>query len=468
MATDSDFDPYYQWLGIPPSEHPINHYRLLGLALFEENGDVIAHAADRQMAHLKSFAAGPHGSDSQQLLNVLAKARLCLLNAEAKTTYDNQLRATLAQASQEPLTPPVVTPPPAIPKPHAPLLEIGISTSRPSPRKRRRKVRTLTEIFSLLVLMTMAGAVACVLAIKFTSKPPVSTTPPPNASPTLDASTNISFANNPAERTVKLTGITAGSGETQPLKVTATSSDPTIIPHPTVIYASPSATGSLKLAPMAYQTGTATIAVTVEDGGPDNDLKTVEDNATVKQTFEAMVVRLPNDNPTLNAISDLTIGNNSTKQTVNLSGISAGGNESQPLKVTATSSNPRLLPKPKAIYTSPEDSGLLKLKPIPNQTGRATITVTVEDGGLDNRLDTAGDNASSSRTFDVTVTPKRKVPIVKVPGPQQTVTNTPLQFTAANHNKISVSAPSSSSMVELTITLTQGLVVFARAGWTTR
>jgi len=65
MATDSDFDPYYQWLGIPPSEHPINHYRLLGLALFEENGDVIAHAADRQMAHLKSFAAG----HTAQILN---------------------------------------------------------------------------------------------------------------------------------------------------------------------------------------------------------------------------------------------------------------------------------------------------------------------------------------------------------------------------------------------------------------
>jgi len=87
MASDSNFDPYYQWLGIPPTERPINHYRLLGVELFEDNGDVIAHAADRQMSHLKSFATGPHASDSQQLLNALAKARLCLLNAEAKTAY---------------------------------------------------------------------------------------------------------------------------------------------------------------------------------------------------------------------------------------------------------------------------------------------------------------------------------------------------------------------------------------------
>ena len=29
------FDPYYRWLGIPPGEQPPNHYRLLGVQLFE-------------------------------------------------------------------------------------------------------------------------------------------------------------------------------------------------------------------------------------------------------------------------------------------------------------------------------------------------------------------------------------------------------------------------------------------------
>ena len=100
MVGDSNFDPYHQWLGIPPGEHPINHYRLLGLALFEENGNVIAHAADRQMSHLKSFSVGPHASDSQRLLNELAKVRLCLLTADAKTAYDQKLRATLAPATR--------------------------------------------------------------------------------------------------------------------------------------------------------------------------------------------------------------------------------------------------------------------------------------------------------------------------------------------------------------------------------
>ena len=34
-------DPYYLWLGIPPSEQPPNHYRLLGVSAFESNEQVI-------------------------------------------------------------------------------------------------------------------------------------------------------------------------------------------------------------------------------------------------------------------------------------------------------------------------------------------------------------------------------------------------------------------------------------------
>ena len=52
------FDPYHKWLGIPPEEQPPNHYRLLGVPLFIHNPNVIEHAADRQMGHLRTFQAG--------------------------------------------------------------------------------------------------------------------------------------------------------------------------------------------------------------------------------------------------------------------------------------------------------------------------------------------------------------------------------------------------------------------------
>ncbi len=91
------FDPYYEWLGIPASEQPPHHYRLLGIGLFEESEAVIANAADRQMGHLRGFAAGKHSKLSQKLLNEVAAARVCLLNAEKKAAYDARLREQVSE-----------------------------------------------------------------------------------------------------------------------------------------------------------------------------------------------------------------------------------------------------------------------------------------------------------------------------------------------------------------------------------
>ncbi|RMG02630.1 MAG: hypothetical protein D6741_03415, partial [Planctomycetota bacterium] len=89
--TDS-FDPYVQWLGIRDPERPPNHYRLLGLELFESDPEVIANAADRQMAYVRMFQNGPRAAESQRILNEIAAAKVCLLNPERKAAYDAQLR----------------------------------------------------------------------------------------------------------------------------------------------------------------------------------------------------------------------------------------------------------------------------------------------------------------------------------------------------------------------------------------
>lgn len=49
------FDPYHKWLGIAPSERPSTHYRLLGVALFESDVDVIQNGADQRMDKATSF-----------------------------------------------------------------------------------------------------------------------------------------------------------------------------------------------------------------------------------------------------------------------------------------------------------------------------------------------------------------------------------------------------------------------------
>ena len=62
-------------------------------------------------------------------------------------------------------------------------------------------------------------------------------------------------------------------------------------------------TGSLAFTPVANEHGTATITVTVEDGGPDGDLATEGDNDSFSRTFDVTVSSV-NDPPTLDAIAD--------------------------------------------------------------------------------------------------------------------------------------------------------------------
>ena len=88
----SDFDPYHQWLAIPPSEQPPNHYRLLGVTLFEPDLNVIDTAANQKMAYLHTCATGEHADLAEQLTNAVSKARLCLSNEQRKSAYDRRLR----------------------------------------------------------------------------------------------------------------------------------------------------------------------------------------------------------------------------------------------------------------------------------------------------------------------------------------------------------------------------------------
>jgi hypothetical protein len=104
------FDPYRVWLGIPKEEQPPHHYRLLGIGQFESQAEVIQNAADRQMAHVRSAATGKRSEASQSLLNELAAAKLCLLDAKKKDAYDHQLRAAASELAAPPVEPPAEPP----------------------------------------------------------------------------------------------------------------------------------------------------------------------------------------------------------------------------------------------------------------------------------------------------------------------------------------------------------------------
>jgi large repetitive protein len=225
-----------------------------------------------------------------------------------------------------------------------------------------------------------------------------------NTPPTLDAIADpAAILEDVAQQTVNLTGIGAGAGDAQPLGVTATASDPAIVPGPTVTYTTPNATGTLQYTPVPDASGSVVITVQVSDGGLDNDLGTLADNGVTTRTFTVAVTAV-NDPPTLDAIADpAAIDEDAGPQTMNLSGISTGGGETQPLQVTATSGNATLVPDPTVTYTSPAATGSLAYTPVAGESGTAIITVTVTDGGLDNDLGTPGDNLTATDTFTVTV-----------------------------------------------------------------
>ncbi len=155
-----ELDPYWKWLGIPPEQQPPDHYVLLGIAPFEADRDVIDNAAVRQMNHVRTFQGGQHAATSQQLLNELSAARLCLLDEEQKQVYDEQLQARLSatHSSQEL---PVATPQLPVAQEVA-----EVSTPQRAPRRsrRRRQRRNAREsqLAWTVVLFVVVALLVCV------------------------------------------------------------------------------------------------------------------------------------------------------------------------------------------------------------------------------------------------------------------------------------------------------------------
>ena len=216
-----------------------------------------------------------------------------------------------------------------------------------------------------------------------------------NAQPTLDAISNVTILEDSGVTSISLTGISDGSPtEFQDIAVSATSDNPALLLDPQITYNSPDATGTLRLAPVANQTGTATVTVRVVDaGGTLNGASN-----TITRSFTVTVTPV-NDAPTLDQPADLTVNEDAGLQTVALTGITAGAGESQTLSIQAFSSDITKLPNPSVSYTSPNTTGSLSFTPVPDASGLVNILVVVSDsGGTAN-----GGLASFSRVFSVNI-----------------------------------------------------------------
>jgi hypothetical protein len=87
----SEIDVYKEWLGIPEGDRPPDHYTILRLIQFEDDAEKIQANYRKLNAHVRKYATGQYLKRSQELLNELAKAMLCLTDPDAKREYDESL-----------------------------------------------------------------------------------------------------------------------------------------------------------------------------------------------------------------------------------------------------------------------------------------------------------------------------------------------------------------------------------------
>ncbi|WP_020529765.1 MBG domain-containing protein [Flexithrix dorotheae] len=224
-----------------------------------------------------------------------------------------------------------------------------------------------------------------------------------NTPPTLDAIPDIISPVNSGQIDLDLTGITAGILEpSQTVAISASSSNTSVIPNPTITYTSPDATGVLSFTPVTDAFGDAVITVNIQDDG--GAVNGSVDNIDI--VFKVSITS--NFPPTIDQLSDADIAINEVLS-LSLSGISAGDGESQTISISATSSDQSVVADGdiNLIYTSPNTGGTLEITPIANASGQTTITVTVsDDGGTTNN----GKNETSI-DFILTVNPNN-APII--------------------------------------------------------
>ena len=122
--------------------------------------------------------------------------------------------------------------------------------------------------------------------------------------------------------------------------------------------------------------------------------------------------------PTLDALSDLILDEDAALQTIDLTGITDGGDGSQAVRVRASSGNTTLIPAVEVDYTSGM-SGTLSFTPTASENGTSMISVELVNAGFDGQFDTL-DDGQAMFSFLVTVRAVNNVPSFSV-GANQTV-----------------------------------------------
>jgi WD40 repeat protein len=93
----TDFDPYCEWLNIPPPEQPVTAHRLLGISAAESDVVSIREAALEKVVLVRQYSLGKFSEEAEALLNEIAWAWTSVLAGNPNAYFDTRNRDLLLQ-----------------------------------------------------------------------------------------------------------------------------------------------------------------------------------------------------------------------------------------------------------------------------------------------------------------------------------------------------------------------------------
>lgn len=172
------------------------------------------------------------------------------------------------------------------------------------------------------------------------------------------------------------------------LTLSSLSSNTDLVPVANIVFGGSGANRTVRVTPLANQSGTATITVRVTDAA-----------AAVSSITFLVTVTAVNDLPTIGTIAAQTLAEDGTSAAL---AVTVGDIETAATALTlaATSTNATLLPGSSMVFGGTGANRTLTIAPAANQSGTGNVTVTVTDSN----------GGQASRTFAVTVTAVNDAP----------------------------------------------------------
>ncbi|MBV1909340.1 MAG: VCBS repeat-containing protein [Kangiellaceae bacterium] len=231
-----------------------------------------------------------------------------------------------------------------------------------------------------------------------------------NDAPTITAINNQTVNEDTATSSLSFTVADTETAASS-LTVTSSSSNAILVPSGNVVLSGSGSSRNVVVTPVANESGNATITLTVSDG-----------MLTASTSF-AVTVTSVNDAPTISAINNQTINEDSATSSLSFT-VADVETSASSLTVTSSSNNTKLVPLGNVVLSGSGASRSVIVTPVGNESGSATITLTVSDGTL-----------TAVESFVVTVTSVNDAPTITAINNQtvneDTATND-LEFTVAD------------------------------------